>query len=161
MPNNRLHGIVGKLQRLPLSSHVTSAVLGRVVPFVGTADIAFLRASPEEVVCRIRNKRKVRNHIRGVHAAATALLAETATGIVVGLNLPDDKLPLLKSMNIRYVKRAKGDLKATARLPDGAVERMRADPKGDVLVLVEVRDAADNEPVICEMTWAWVPKKRG
>ena len=41
----------------------------------------------------IAHRRKVQNHIGGVHATATALLAETATGMVVGMNLPDEKLP--------------------------------------------------------------------
>ncbi len=32
--------------------------------------------------------------------------------------------------------------------------------KGEVVVKVMVTDAANVQPVECEMTWAWVPKKR-
>jgi len=72
------------------------------VPFVGTARLQVETLEPERAILSVENKRRVQNHIDGVHAAAMALLAETATGFVVGMNLPDDTLPLLKSMHIDY-----------------------------------------------------------
>lgn len=82
----------------------------------------------------IRNRRPVQNHINGVHAAAMALLAETATGFVVGMNLPDDKLPLIKSLKVDYLKRTKGDMRAVATLTPEQVQLVRTTPKGEVLV---------------------------
>lgn len=35
------------------------------------------------------------------------LLAETATGFVVALNLPDDRVPVVKSLSLELRKRAK------------------------------------------------------
>jgi hypothetical protein len=101
----------------------------------------------------------VRNHIGGVHATATALLAETATGMVVGMNLPDARLPLLKRMAIDYQKRAEGAVRAEAWLPAAEVERMRREEKGDVAVPVTVTDAAGTVTVQCEMRWAWVTRR--
>ena len=96
---NQLARTVAKLKGLPLVGNwATSVALGRVVPLVGTAGLRYEEITPERVVVRIRNQRKVQNHIKGVHAAAMALLAETATGFCVGMNLPDDKLPLIKSL---------------------------------------------------------------
>jgi len=102
----------------------------------------------------------VQNHIKGIHAAAMALLAETATGFVVGMNLPDSKLPLLKSMKIDYVRRSTGDMRAVAELTPQQIQSIVNDDKGEVVVKVMVTDAANVQPVECEMTWAWVPKKR-
>lgn len=61
---------------------------------------------------------RVQNHIKGVHACGMALLAESATGAAFGMNLPDEALPLLKSMSIDYVRVAKGDLRAIATLTE-------------------------------------------
>ena len=47
-----------------------------------------------------------------------ALLAESCTGFIVGINLPGDKLPLIKRMELNYVKRATGDMTAVARLTE-------------------------------------------
>lgn len=134
--------------------------LGAVVKFAGTASIDFEEVSVERVICHIRNVKKNQNHIKGVHAAAMALLAETATGFAVGMNLPDDKLPLLKSMKVEYKKRATGNLKAVAALTAEQIANVRTLEKGDVTVPVTVTDEAGIEPIQCEMVWAWVPKKR-
>ena len=34
-----------------------------------------------------------------------ALMAETATGFVVGMAVPDDRIPVIKSMKVEYLKR--------------------------------------------------------
>jgi len=47
---------------------------------------------------RLSNRRRVRNHLGGVHAAAITLLAEAAPGFVLGLNLSDDKIQLTKKL---------------------------------------------------------------
>ena len=76
---NRLLSIVQATNKLPkaLRSTVWSQVFGRVVPMVGSASIRYLDVSPSKVVVRIENQRNMQNHIKGVHAAAMALLAET------------------------------------------------------------------------------------
>ena len=48
-------------------------------------------------------------------------MASAATGFAVGMNLPDDKLPLIKTMKVDYVKRSQGDMKAVALVPGGPV----------------------------------------
>ena len=40
------------------------------------------------------NNRRIQNHIGGLHACSMALAAESATGMVVGMNVPDTHLPL-------------------------------------------------------------------
>lgn len=158
---NNLIRVIGKFDFLPpnLRSTVISRIFGRVVPLVGTAGLRYEELTPERVVVSIRNRRPVQNHINGVHAAAMALLAETATGFVVGMNLPDDKLPLIKSLKVDYLKRTKGDMRAVATLAPEQVQLIRSTPKGEVLVPVVVTDESGQEPIQCEMLWAWVPKK--
>lgn len=160
--SNNLIRVVGKFDFLPpnLRATVVSKIFGRVVPLVGTAGLRYEELTPERVVVSIRNRRPVQNHINGVHAAAMALLAETATGFAVGMNLPDDKLPLIKSLKVDYQKRTKGDMRAVATLSPEQVQLIRTTPKGEVLVPVVVTDESGQEPIQCEMLWAWVPRSK-
>lgn len=160
-PSTRLARAIARVDALPaaLRTFARSFAIGRVIPFVGTAGLEVERLDHERCVIVLPNRRKVRNHIGGVHATATALLAETATGMVVGMNLPDEKLPLLKRMAIDYQKRAEGAVRAEAWLPAAEVERMRREEKGDVAVPVTVTDAAGTVTVQCEMRWAWVTRR--
>lgn len=159
--SNNLTRVIAKFEFLPpaLRSTVVSKIFGRVVPLVGTAGLRYEELTPERVVVSIRNRRPVQNHIKGVHAAGMALLAETATGFVVAMNLPDDKLPLIKSLKVEYLKRTQGDMRAVATLTPEQVELVRTSPKGEVTVPVVVTDESGQEPVRCEMIWAWVSKK--
>ncbi|GGX97983.1 DUF4442 domain-containing protein [Vogesella alkaliphila] len=159
---NSMCRMVDKTAALPggLRSWAITKLFGNFVPFLGTAGLRFDEVSRERMVVSIRNRKKVQNHIKGLHAAAMALLAETATGFVVGMNVPDDKLMLLKSMKVEYLKRAQGDMKAVATLDRAQVGRMATEEKGDVLVDVVVTDESGESPIRCEMVWAWVPKKR-
>lgn len=158
---NPLRGFVDKVNQYPswLSAKLITWVFRHKVKLAGTVGLDILETDGKRVVYRQKNRRKAQNHIGSVHAAATALLAESASGFIVGVNLPADKLPLIKKMNINYVKRSTGDIQVVASLTDEQIESLHKDPKGEVLVKVEVTDAAGIVPVECEMLWAWVPKK--
>jgi len=159
---NRIARSIAPLQSLPsfLRARAQTILFRRTVPFTGTARILFEEVTPERVSLRVRNRRRVQNHIHGVHAVATALLGETATGFVVGMNLPDDKLPLLRRMSIDYTKRSKGDIRATATLTEEQRAKIASEPKGDVTVAVTITDESGEAPVTCAFVWAWIPKKR-
>jgi acyl-coenzyme A thioesterase PaaI-like protein len=162
MPSNRLSRIVGNIQKLPsaLQSPALSLLFGSQVKFAGTAKVRVHTLSQQLAVMSIANKSKVQNHIKGVHAAAMALLAESATGFLVGMNVPDDKLPLIKSLKVDYLKRATGGLRAEAHLTTEQIQAIHTQDKGEVLVAVTVTDDAGAQPIQCEMLWAWVSKKR-
>ncbi len=160
---NQLSRSLAKFDKLPqaLRPWAISFALGKIVPLVGTAGLRFHEVSGQRVVVGIRNQRRVQNHIKGVHAAGMALLAETATGFAVGMHLPDDKLPLIKTLKVDYLKRAQGSMTATAQLNAAQIQQITTQDKGEVTVPVRITDESGGEPIQCEMVWAWVPKKRG
>ncbi len=160
--NNRLNRALEKVKKLPgfAQSWARNRAIGSTVPMVGTAGIHFEKITCEELIASLPNKKKVQNHIAQVHAAATVLLAETATGIVFGMNIPDDKLPLMKNLSAKYIKRSKGDQKAIATLTEEQIQKIRSEEKGDVKVAVKLVDETGEEVVIAEMNWAWIPKKK-
>ncbi len=49
---------------------------------------------------------------------------------------------------------------AKVHLKPEDIVRIQTEPKGEVLVSVTVTDESGNEPIKCEMLWAWVPKQR-
>ncbi|MEO6699329.1 MAG: DUF4442 domain-containing protein [Paraperlucidibaca sp.] len=159
---NSLTRAMRPFQALPASlrQRAISLILGRYVPYVGTSGLLYEEITETRVVVSIKNRRKVQNHINSVHAAAMALLAETASGFAVGVNLPDDKMPLIKTLKVDYTRRSSGDLRAVATLTQADINRIRNEPKGEVLVPVVITDATGAQPVNCEMLWAWTSKKR-
>jgi acyl-coenzyme A thioesterase PaaI-like protein len=157
---NRLARTLAGLERLPavLRPAARNWALRRAVPFCGTAGLDFQALTTGHSLIAIANRRPVQNHIEGVHAAAMALLAETATGMVVGMNVRDDCLPLCKSLHVDFRKRATGALQAKATLSEAQRELMQRETKGEVTVAVVVTDEAGVNPVECEFVWAWIPK---
>src|SRR3546814_18377619 len=70
------------------------------------------------------------------------------------MNVPDDRLPLLKAMHIDYQRRARGALRATATLSPAQRARIAADEKGELVVPVQVEDESGEAPIAATMTWA-------
>lgn len=159
---SKIAGMAKWLGRLPgpLRRRAFSLLVGQVVPFVGTSRMRVLEMTPERVSAEMRNLRRVRNHIGGVHAVAVTLLAETVTGFVVAMNLPPGKLPLIKTMHLEFEKRMQGALRARAWLEPAQVEKMRAEERGAISVPVAIQDSSGEQPVRAEMTWAWVPSQK-
>ena len=159
---NRLSKLVKATSKFPqgIRSTLWSKAFGRIVPMVGTANIRYLAVDQHHVVVRIENQRNMQNHIKGVHAAAMALLAETATGFLTGLHVPDNRILLIKSLHVDYLKVAQGGLTATATLSADQQKFIADNEKGELLIPVTVIDDSGNEPIQCHMLWAWLPKRK-
>lgn len=158
---NRLSRAVSAVDRLPraVRTRLITTLFTSQVPFAGTGGIFIEELAEGRAVLLMKNRRRVRNHLGTLHATAMALLAESATGVVFGMNIPDRCVPLLKSMQINYLKRAKGDMRAEATLSPEQRARIRGELRGDLIVPVRVTDETGEEPIQVQMNWAWVPKK--
>ena len=159
---NKLSQVVAKIYSLPtfLQVPALSKAFGSIIKYAGHSGVKVEKMSHNECIVSLKNKKKVQNHIGGIHAAAMALLAESATGFVCGMNAPDDKILVIKKMNIDYVKRSTGAMRAVATLSDEQIHKIKTEEKGDVIVAVTITDEVNVEPIKAEMTWAWVSKKR-
>jgi len=159
---NKLSRLVQSVEKAPTfcRSWLLSQIFGRTIKFAGTAGVQIVTLDFQHSVLQLANKKRVQNHIGGIHAAAMALLGESASGFLVGMHVPDDRIPLLKSMTLNYVKRATGQLNATARLTEEQIQAIRTTEKGEVTVQVELLDSVGVTPVLAEFVWAWVPKVR-
>lgn len=160
--SNALSRAVNQIQKLPapLRGRAITLLFNSQVRFAGTGKVRFESLTHERAVLHLPNHPKVRNHIGGVHAAAMALLAETASGSVFGMNVPGTHLPVIKTLKVDYLRRAEGALMAVAQLDAQARARLQEEEKGDLIVPVTITDESGREPVACEMHWAWIPKRR-
>jgi acyl-coenzyme A thioesterase PaaI-like protein len=157
---NRFSRVVNKIKKLPKVCHpfLLTRLFCSQVKYAGTSKVTILEIEPQHVKLQMANRKIVQNHIGGVHAIAAALLAESATGIVFGINLPDSRLPLLKSMTINYQRRMQGDLTAIARMSEQQIALLSQD-KGNMDIAVTITDESGEQPIECLMTWAWISKK--
>ena len=143
-------------------SSILSKAFGKVVPYVGTTGIYYETVEPNQVVVSLNNTKAVQNHIGSIHAVAITLLAETATGFILGLNLPSDRVLLIKSYSVNFYRPIKkGQMAAIASLSDEQRLDILNTPKGEMVIPCVIHDResdSDRDPIVVEMTWAWIPK---
>jgi hypothetical protein len=158
---NKFGKIISKVNKMPrfIRSFLLTKIFCFTVKFAGTSSVKLISVSNTKAVLFLENKKKVQNHIGGIHAIAAALLAESATGIVFGMNVPDRCVPLLKSMTINFERRMQGSLSAVAVLSEADIEQIENADKGSLMVSVEITDESQKQPIVCEMEWAWVTKR--
>lgn len=160
---NRMASGIRKMESLlPAAWHPFGYTwaFNRMVKLAGTAGLRVERLSQRESTVHLKNRTKIQNHIGGLHACSMALAAESATGMLVGMNVPDTHVPLIKTMKVDFVRRCQGDIRATATLSEEDYRRIHEEEKGDVTVECRVEDESGKEPIRAEMIWAWVGKDR-
>lgn len=158
---NRLSKLIKLSSKLPLGlrTKLWNRSFGHVVPMVGTAKIHYITVQPHQVTVQLKNHKSMQNHIGQLHACAMALLAETATGFVCAMHVPDHAVLLIKQMHIDYKRPSKGTMTATAILTLEQQQLLQSTLQGETLVEVTVQDETGAEPIVCKMLWAWRPKK--
>ena len=159
--SNRLMRSLAKLDRLPRFARAWARerAICSAIPFVGTAGLRIREITPRRVEIEVANKRRVQNHIGSVHACVSTLLAETATGLILGMNVPDAVTPVIKSLHVDFLKRSQGALNAVATLDDDQLLLLRGTDSGELEVPVQVFDERGEQPVRCVMLWAWRPRR--
>lgn len=65
-----------------------------------------------------------------------------------------------QSPKVDFTQRCSGGLRVEAVLSESQKLQMMQEPKGDVSVAVTATDENGENPISCEMIWAWIPKKR-
>jgi acyl-coenzyme A thioesterase PaaI-like protein len=144
----------------PLRRPLVTHAVGKVIPFVATAGCFVEAYTPTRVAVSLDDRAAVHNHIGGLHAAALSLLAETASGLVVALNVPDGSVPVPRSMTVDFQRRAAGRVTAEATLAEEEAAGIRERPVGKIEVALSIEDADGRAPVASTLEWAWLPESK-
>lgn len=143
----------------PLKTRAFTLLFGRVVKFFGSTHCKFEWIETNHSIVSLKNRKPLQNHIGGLHAVVMLMTAESATGALVGLNIPANAVPVIKRMEVDYRKRCSGNLKAEAMLTQEQIEQMQTLERGEVDVAVTVTDSESKEPIFVRCIWAWTPKR--
>ena len=133
-----------------------SKLLAWRMPFAGTIAPTMLVLEPGRCVARMRDRRRVHNHIGTVHAIACCNLAELVAGVGTEVSTPREMRWIPKGMTVRYLRKAVGTLTATATIPPIAVG-----PAHEIVVPVAIVDEAGEAVVQIEIAMYVSPRKIG
>lgn len=132
---------------LPFGRWLFSRLVCLQAPYFSSIRPVFTELKPGLVAAEIKNRRKVHNHIKTVHAIACCNLCELVAGVSMMTSLPAGKRWIPKGMTVQYVNKAKTDLSAFA-----APGLIASDYQGDLPVKVDVKDTNGTVVVTAEIT---------
>ncbi|MBA2483891.1 MAG: DUF4442 domain-containing protein [Nitrosomonas sp.] len=144
-----------KLQSFPAGDRLFSFALGRIVPYSGSISARVEALSPGHARVSIKDRRKVRNHLKSIHAIALINLGEIASGLAVLSTIPVTMRGILLGLEAEYVKKARGKLTATAmfKLPS------EINDNSTVIVTAELINEAGELVTRVHATWLLGYKK--
>ncbi len=116
-PVNLIRTLYDRTVRLPGGRQLFSHIVGRAAPYTGTIGAQVVEVRSGFARVQLADRRKVRNHLRSIHAVALVNLAELTGNVALSYSLPDDARFIVAGMSIEYIKKARGTITATSECP--------------------------------------------
>jgi acyl-coenzyme A thioesterase PaaI-like protein len=131
-----------------------SRLLGWFVPYTGSIGAQIELLQPGHGIIVLKEHRKVRNHLKSVHAIALVNLAEMATGLTLMNSLPDNTRGILVDIEMQFLKKARGRLSAECHCdipPDNSQQEVQLDG--------EIKNAQGEVVATARANWLIGPEK--
>ena len=150
-PGRRVLALWRRLRRLPGGRWLFHRILYGMVPYSGSTGARVVRLEPGRAELRLPDRRRVRNHLRSVHAVALANVGELASGRALLTDLPPGLRAIPVRLEIDFVKKARGSL--TVRSQPEPPPTPPPDATAEHGVEAEILDSAGALVATTLVTW--------
>lgn len=142
--------------RLPLGRRLFNRMIGITVPYAGSIAPEVLELVPGHARARMADRRRVRNHLRSLHAVALTNLAELTGNLALMSRQPAKGARwIVTGFDSEFVKKARGPITAECSLPELDWSTAR-----DLSGRVELRNAAGDLVMIARPRWRIGPDEK-
>jgi len=129
-----------KLHALPGGTRAFSRLVGMAAPYTSTIHAHVVSVEKGRAEVTMNDRKGVRNHIDCIHAVALANLVELTGNTALAYSLPDDARFIVAKMNVEYIAKARGPIRAIATCEVPATSERR-----ELEVLVRIENAEGKE----------------
>ena len=136
-----------RFNAMPLGRRLFNRMVGFTVPYAASIRPEILTIEPGLARVCIRDRRRVRNHLRSIHAVALINLAEMTANLAMMSRQPQNGRWIVTGLDTEFVKKARGTVTAECRVApldwsvpqdiEGYAELR--DPAGDVVMRARPR----------------------
>lgn len=154
-PGNSIRDAWDRLQRLPGGNRLFSMLVGQAAPYTASVRAEVTELGVGFSTVRMRDRRRVRNHLDCVHAVALVNLAELTGNCALAYSMPPDARFIVAGLSIEYLEKARGTITGHCRCPvPTTAERTTYE------VPVSLRNAAGREVARATLRTLVGPKKQ-
>lgn len=111
-PSERIRACWLGLYRLPGGKRLFSWLIGAFAPYSGTIAARVESLARNHARVRMADRRRLRNHLRSLHAIALINLAEYAGNLALAYSMPDNARFIVTGIEMRYFRKARGTITA-------------------------------------------------
>ncbi|HWA40426.1 MAG TPA: DUF4442 domain-containing protein [Gemmatimonadales bacterium] len=155
MTPDQLLGLWRRLAPLPGGRWLFGRLLAWGIPYSGTIGARLRILEPGHCILLLRDRRRVRNHLRSIHAVAITNAGELASGLAMTTALPTGTRAIVTKLATEYLKKARGTIVVECRVTDVPHPKVPMDIKVEAVLT----DGAGEVVAKVQANWLVAPPK--